>query len=65
MRCFLPTQTTSYGNPTWKIFLEAKAFIELLWELKLPPTNVDKLAKLDNRNDSTCGLIDMSISPNL
>ena len=45
--------------------LRSKGLYRITLGKETTPTDVDKKAKWDNRNDEACGLIGMSISPDL
>ena len=45
--------------------LRSKGLYQITMGKKTTPTDDDKKAKWDNRNDEACGLIGMSISPDL
>ena len=45
--------------------LRSKGMYQITLGKEKAPTNVDKKAKWDNRNDESCRLIGISISPDL
>jgi hypothetical protein len=45
--------------------LRSKGLYRITMGMETTPTDDDKKAKWDNRNDEACGLIGMSISPDL
>ena len=45
--------------------LRSKGLYQITMGMETTPTDDDKKAKWDNRNDEACGLIGMSISPDL
>ena len=45
--------------------LRSKGLYRITMGTETTPTDDDKKAKWDNRNDEACGLIGMSISPDL
>jgi hypothetical protein len=46
-------------------FIKGKDLYQITMGKETTPTDDDKKAKWDNRNEEACGLIGMSISPDL